>query len=185
MVLQNTWDELKRSRKCVSCGQTFKYGTAYRSKVSDGKQLNREEFCPECWDQKADQEYLYFWKGKYEPPARQPKNLTSKEIRQIIMEGIHSLQAKISEFDEEKKLEQLEILYLMMLFAERKKWVHFVKSEILEDIQTEIYESASGDEKFQVAVPHSIKHIMLDVERLKQYHERIENFLGIAISDLR
>lgn len=124
------WNIQKPSKACCACSKQFDEGALQFSALFDtGEQFVRNDFCPECWENKAaEQRAFSFWK------ARVP---TKEEERKLLVDDNVLLDffIRLSHEQAEQAEHKVKFRYILALVLMRKKVLRF--QDILRDGEKE------------------------------------------------
>jgi hypothetical protein len=115
------WNIQKSDRECHSCSKQFDEGEPYLSALFDsGKEFERKNYCPACWEATSDQQGVFsFWKTHVPTKHEERKLLVANDV---LLEFF----LRLSEDQGEQPDHKTRFRYILALVLMRKRTLRFV-----------------------------------------------------------
>lgn len=158
-------------KTCANCNAPIDSVDRHPSTLKEEKEkrVERQDFCPECWDHIKNEAYDSFWITRRQPREKKVRKLNRRERSVALRALFESLWDKREE--EELAAHLFFLSHLLMKWG-GLKWLH--NAQDLDGREVVVFEDPTSGDRIDVTdVPvddESIALIKLEIEEfLKQY----------------
>jgi len=159
----NEWQVGKGQRQCCVCGTPFGENQTFYSALSDEDgELDREDFCPACWEGRRQESFFSFWKTRLVGLPRRPRVDVG-----VLLDVFWHLQ-------ERQEPREKAFRFVLGLYLWRRKALSLVGSERRGDAEVLLFQ-ADGRQALPVENPH------LDAESIEQVTHELKQLLQMDL----